>query len=188
MVATHYVSRVSLQREKVESFDRYPFSLAAVRTLDHLDLHPKLTFFIGENGSGKSTLLEAIAVAWGFNPEGGTRNFNFGTRVSHSELERYLRLSKGIPGPRDGFFLRAESFFNVATEIERLDTEPAAGPRVIDSYGGKTLHEQSHGESFMALLLNRFGGKGLYLLDEPEAALSLQRQLAVLSRIHDLVI
>jgi predicted ATPase len=187
MVATHYVSRVSLQRLKVESFDRYPFSLAAVRTLDHLDLHPKLTFFIGENGSGKSTLLEAIAVSLGFNPEGGTKNFSFGTRTSHSVLHQYLRVAKGVQKPRDGFFLRAESFFNVATEIENLDKEPGSGRRIIESYGGRSLHEQSHGESFLALLTNRFGGRGLYILDEPEAALSPQRQLAVLSRIHDLI-
>lgn len=131
--------------------------------------------------------MEAIAVAWGFNAEGGTKNFRFGTRVSHSELEQYLRLSRGVKRPNDGFFLRAESFFNVATEIEKLDAEPAISPPVINSYGGRSLHEQSHGESFMALLLNRFGGNGFYLLDEPEAALSPQRQLAVLSRIHQLV-
>src|SRR5512134_802546 len=111
MIRRQYLTRVSLRREKVESFDRYPFSLAAVRTLDHLDLHPKLTFFIGENGSGKSTLLEAIAVSLGFNPEGGTRNFSFGTRTSHSVLHQYLRIAKGVQKPRDGFFLRAESFF-----------------------------------------------------------------------------
>ena len=169
------------------SFEKYPFSLPAVRNLDVLKLHPKVTFFIGENGSGKSTLMEAIAVAWGFNAEGGTKNFRFGTRVSHSELEQYLRLSRGVKRPNDGFFLRAESFFNVATEIEKLDAEPAISPPVINSYGGRSLHEQSHGESFMALLLNRFGGNGFYLLDEPEAALSPQRQLAVLSRIHQLV-
>lgn len=187
VITRRYISEIRLRREDVPSFDRYPFALPALYHLDVLQLNPQVTFFIGENGSGKSTLLEAVAVSWGFNPEGGTKNFRFGTRASHSELERYLRFSKGIPAPRDGFFLRAESFFNVATEIERLDAEPAAAPPVIDSYGGKSLHEQSHGESFMALLLNRFRGKGLYILDEPEAALSPQRQLAVLSRIHDLV-
>ncbi|HKY08029.1 MAG TPA: AAA family ATPase [Candidatus Binatia bacterium] len=187
MITRQYISELRLKREDVPSFDRYPFRLPAVFHLDVLELHPQVTFFVGENGSGKSTLLEAIAVAWGFNPEGGTKNFRFGTRASHSELNQHLRLSKGISKPRDGFFLRAESFFNVATEIERLDAEPAPAPRVIDSYGGKSLHEQSHGESFMALLLNRFGGHGLYILDEPEAALSPGRQLAVLSRIHDLV-
>jgi predicted ATPase len=186
-LATQYLRQVRLRREIVPSFDRFPFSLPAVRGLDALDLHPAVTFLVGENGSGKSTLLEAIAVALGFNPEGGTRNFRFGTRDSHSELHHYLRLSKGIARPRDGFFLRAESFFNVATEIERLDKEPSMGPPVIDSYGGKSLHEQSHGESFLALMTHRFGGQGLYLLDEPEAALSPQRQLAVLSLLHDLV-
>lgn len=187
MISTQYISRISLQREKVESFDRYPFSLPAVRSFDSLVPHPKVTFLIGENGSGKSTLMEAIAVSMGFNPEGGTKNFNFGTRTSHSNLADYLRIAKGVRRPKDGFFLRAESFFNVATEIEKLDDEPALSPPIIDSYGGRSLHEQSHGESFMALLMNRFGGKGLYLLDEPEAALSPQRQLAALARIHDLV-
>src|SRR5262245_14743307 len=184
---TPYVLGVKLRRDTVATFDEYPFCLPAIRHLDTLDLHPRVTFLVGENGSGKSTLLEAIAVAWGFNAEGGTKNFSFGTRISHSELEQYLRLSKGVRRPKDGFFLRAESFFNVATNIEEMDKEPAPAPAIIDSYGGRSLHEQSHGESFMALLMNRFGGKGLYILDEPEAALSPQRQLAVLSRIHDLV-
>nr|UKE83034.1 AAA family ATPase [Pectobacterium sp. PL152] len=123
----------------------------------------------------------------GFNPEGGTRNFNFGTRTSHSRLSHFLRVAKGIKKPKNGFFLRAESFFNVATEIERLDSELSFGPPVINSYGGYSLHEQSHGESFMALLLNRFGKEGIYLLDEPEAALSPCRQLAALARMHDLI-
>ncbi len=186
MISTQYLSRISLKRDEVESFDRFPFYLPAVRCLDQLELHPKLTFFVGENGSGKSTLLEAIAVSLGFNAEGGTKNFRFGTRPSHSDLHRFLRIAKGFRRPRDGFFLRAESFFNVATEIENLDAGPG-GPPIIDSYGGQSLHEQSHGESFLSLLMNRFGGNGLYILDEPEAALSPQRQLAVLSRLHDLI-
>ena len=188
MISAQYVGRVSLNREKVDSFDRYPFSLPAVRALDYVELHPKVTFFVGENGSGKSTLLEGIAVNLGFNAEGGSKNFRFGTRRSHSELHEYLRVSKGHRRPRDGFFLRAESFFNVATEIENLDAAPSFGPPIINSYGGRSLHEQSHGESFLALMTERFGGHGLYILDEPEAALSPQRQLAVLSRIHDLVL
>jgi len=188
MVSTQYITEVRLKREDVPSFERYPFCLPAVRHLDVLELHPKITFFIGENGSGKSTLLEAIGVSCGFNPEGGSKNFRFDTRVSHSELHNYLRLVRGVRRPRDGFFLRAESFFNVATEIERLDSEPAPGaPPIIKSYGGRSLHEQSHGESFLSLLTHRFGGHGLYLLDEPEAAMSPQRQLAVIARIHDLV-
>ncbi|WP_370663651.1 AAA family ATPase [Massilia brevitalea] len=164
----------------------FPFTLPAVRSLARLALHPRVTFFVGENGSGKSTLLEAIAVAMGFNAEGGGRNFNFATRASHSALHEQLRLVRGIATPRDGYFLRAESFFNVSTEIERLDRE-GVGPRIIDSYGGKALHEQSHGEAFLTLFMERFGGKGFYILDEPEAALSPQRQLAMLSRLHDLV-
>src|SRR5579859_6109334 len=123
--AEHYVLSVKLRRDKVGSFDDYPFSLPVVRHLDALELHPSVTFLVGENGSGKSTLLEAIAVAWGLNPEGGTRNFRFGTRVSHSVLNEYLRLVRGVKRSRDGFFLRAESYFNVASEIERLDEEPA---------------------------------------------------------------
>jgi predicted ATPase len=188
MISSQFASRVTLQREKVDSFDRYPFSLPVVRQLEQIELHPKVTFFVGENGSGKSTLLEAIAVCLGFNAEGGSKNFRFGTRRSHSELHEYLRIAKGVKRPRDGFFLRAESFFNVATEIENLDAEPGTGPSVIGSYGGRSLHEQSHGESFLALMTERFGGQGLYILDEPEAALSPQRQLAVLSRMHDLVL
>lgn len=187
MITSQFVSQVSLKREIIESFETYPFCLPAVRTLETLALHPKVTFFVGENGSGKSTLLEAIAISLGFNAEGGTRNFRFGTRKSHSDLHEFIRVGKGIRHPRDGFFLRAESFFNVATEIESLDAEPACGPPVIHSYGGRSLHEQSHGESFLTLMMNRFGGNGIYILDEPEAALSPQRQLSVLSLMHDLV-
>jgi predicted ATPase len=167
---------------------RYPFTLPAVRSLlNELSLHPQVTFLIGENGSGKSTLVEAIAVAAGFNAEGGTRGFRFSTRSSESGLHDCIRLVRGVRRPRDGFFLRAESYFNVATEIERMDAEPAPAPPVILSYGGKSLHEQSHGESFFALLQHRFGGHGLYILDEPEAALSPARQLAFLARLDELV-
>ena len=180
IVPTQFAGRVTLLRDRVDSFDRYPFSLPVVRTLDFIDLHPKVTFLVGENGSGKSTLLEAIAIALRFNPEGGSVNFNFGTRDSHSELHEYLRIAKGYRHHRNGFFLRAESWFNVATQIDELG--------VAEFYGGRSLHEQSHGESFMALLKNRFKPDGLYLLDEPEAALSPARQIEALSRIHELVL
>lgn len=183
----HYVLAIKLRRDKVLSFDEYPFSLPVVRHLETLELHPAVTFLVGENASGKSTLLEAVAVAWGFNPEGGTRNFRFGTRASHSVLHEYLRLVRSARRPRDGFFLRAESLFNVATEIERLDEDPGAGPPIITFYGNRSLHEQSHGESFLAVMIHRFGGHGFYVLDEPEAALSPSRQLAMISRIHQLV-
>lgn len=187
MISSQYLIDVTLNRSEIASFDRYPYNLDALRNFSQLKLHPKVTYLIGENGSGKSTLLEAIAVALGFNPEGGTRNFNFGTRESHSDLHRHLFVQRGIYRPSDGFFLRAESFFNLATNIEMLDAEPSMAPPIINSYGGKSLHEQSHGESFLALMTQRFGGDGIYILDEPEAALSPQRQLAILSRIHDLV-
>jgi predicted ATPase len=184
---SQYLLEATLKREGVSTFAEYPFHLNAVKNLHKLRFHPALTYVVGENGSGKSTLLEAIAVALGFNPEGGTRNFGFSTRQSHSELWKHLKLVKGIRRPEDGFFLRAESFFNVATNIEALDEEPVPAPPIIDSYGGVSLHEQSHGESFMALAMHRFGGKGLYILDEPEAALSPTRQLALLARIHELI-
>jgi predicted ATPase len=179
MRADQYVRSIELLRKDVPSFAEYPFSLPVFSAFEKLELHPKLTYFVGENGSGKSTLLEALAVSLGYNAEGGTKNFNFATHESHSTLHRYLRVVKGLAPPRDGFFLRAESFFNVATAVENLGVE--------NSYGGASLHAQSHGESFLSLFEHRFRGRGLYLLDEPEAALSPQRQLTVLSRIHNLV-
>jgi predicted ATPase len=179
-----FLLSASLLRDKVSSFSEYPFHLPAVRDLGTLTLHRNVTFIVGENGSGKSTLLEALAIAAGFNAEGGSQNFRFATRTSHSDLHRCLRLSRSHRRPRTGFFLRAESFFNVATEIDRLDK---IGAPLLGSYGGRSLHEQSHGESFMALLKHRFGPQGLYFLDEPEAALSPTRQMAALVRIHDLV-
>jgi len=174
--AAPFVRSIDLVRDTVEDLDAYPFALAAVRALDELPL-AAVTYFVGENGSGKSTILEGLAVACGFNPEGGSANFNFATRPSESPLHRHLRVARARR-PRTGYFLRAESFFNVATEIERLG---------VNGYGDRSLHEQSHGESFLALLDHRFGPNGLYILDEPEAALSPSRQLALLVRIHQLV-
>lgn len=174
----HYLRSVKLLRDQVESFDQYPFSLPIFRDLDELEFHPQVTFIVGENGTGKSTLLEAIAIAWGFNPEGGTRNFNFSTRNSHSQLHECIRLIRGIRKPKNEFFLRAETFYNLATQIDEL--------QVSLYYGGKSLHEQSHGEAFFATFMNKFKGKGLYLLDEPEAALSPMRQMAMILRMHDL--
>jgi predicted ATPase len=174
-------------RERVADATAYPFSIPAIAQVDGLALHPRVTYFVGENGSGKSTLLEGIAVAAGFNPEGGGMNFHFSTRSSESSLGSALRLVRSVRRPRTGFFLRAESFFNLATTIEQLDKEPSLGPPIIDSYGGRSLHEQSHGESFIALALHRFGPNGLYILDEPEAALSPLRQMSMLRRMRDLV-
>jgi predicted ATPase len=182
-----YLQAVELKRDRVPSFGEYPFDLPVVRELRRIEFTAPVTIFVGENGVGKSTLLEALAIAIGFNAEGGGRNFAFGTRPSHSDLHLYLRLVRPHLRPRDGYFLRAESFFNVATRIEELDQVPAPAPPIIDSYGGHSLHEQSHGESFLTLLQKRFAGAGLYLLDEPEAALSPTRQLAALARMNQLV-
>uniref|UniRef100_B0T4X0 AAA ATPase n=1 Tax=Caulobacter sp. (strain K31) TaxID=366602 RepID=B0T4X0_CAUSK len=159
--------------------DAYPFNLPVVRDLDTLAFHPRVTFLVGENGSGKSTLIEALAVAWGFNAEGGSRNFQLSTRASHSPLHQHLRCIRGALKAHDGFFLRAESFFNVASYVEDVG---------VSGYGHTPLHEQSHGEAFFALFDHRFRGDGLYILDEPEAALSPQRQLSFLARLHELVL
>ncbi len=180
-----FLQTVSLKGDPSRDWRAYPFCIPAIRRMGEVEFHPQVTFFIGENGSGKSTLLEAVAVGFGFNPEGGTRNFNFSTYASHSELWRHLRLTKGISRPKDGFFFRAESFYNVATEIEHLSKDGMGRP-IRESYGGN-LHTRSHGESFFALLQNRLGGHGLYLFDEPEAALSPLRQMAMLRRMRELV-
>ena len=185
-----YLMHIELLRERIPDAMRFPYTLPAVRGLEKLAFHPKVTFLVGENGSGKSTLLEAVAVACGLNPEGGGRNFNFSTRASHSPLDEAIRMARYPVEPRDRYFLRAESYFNVASEIERLDKNKPGdcpSPPIINAYGGVSLHEQSHGESFFALFRNRFGKHGLYLLDEPEAALSPKRQLHFLSILHEYV-
>ncbi len=163
--------------------DRYPFTLPVVAWLARsggLDLAPGVTFLVGENGTGKSTLVEAVAAAAGFNAEGGSQNFRFATRASESALGSRLILSWGTRKPRTGFFLRAESYYNVATEIERLDQDPGSPP-LLPAYGGRSPHDRSHGESFLDLVIHRFGPAGLYLLDEPEAALSVRGCLAPVS-------
>ncbi|AXX31025.1 AAA family ATPase [Actinosynnema pretiosum subsp. pretiosum] len=164
----------------------YPFALPVVTGLARsggLPLGPGVTFLVGENGSGKSTLMEAIALAAGLNPEGGSQNFAFATRATESALGDELVLSWSGRKPSTRFFLRAESYYNVATEIERLDRETP----LLQAYGGTSPHERSHGESFVDLVTHRFGPRGLYLLDEPEAALSVRGCLAVLARLAELV-
>ena len=176
----HFLHSVSFDRGSVAEWETHPFSVPAIRQFKNLELHSKVTFFIGENGSGKSTLLEAIAEKLGFNIQGGTKNTNMAVGEYTSPLTRCLRLSRTPIRPMDGFFLRAESFYNFATLID----EENYGTW---NYGGKSLHEQSHGESFLATMQHRLGGHGIYLFDEPEAALSPQRQLSMLVRLHDLV-
>lgn len=146
-----------------------------------------VTFFVGENGIGKSTLIEAIALRCGFNPEGGTRNFSFSTKNTHSDLWEYLTVVRSWRRPKDGFFLRAESFYNVSTNIDEMDEAGGLGAPVKNSYGGLSLHERSHGESFLAAVEHRFGGNGLYILDEPEAALSPGGILRLMANMNELV-
>ena len=153
---------------------------------NRLPFSSAVTFFVGENGTGKSSLLEAIAVAYGFNAEGGSRNFAFSTNDTHSELCDHITIAKKAH-PRDGFFLRAESLYNVATNIDYMDSLPAFSGPLIDGYGGVSLHKRSHGESFLAIVQNRFRGNGLYILDEPEAALSPMRILTLMTEIRSLV-
>lgn len=173
-----YLLHASIHPDFEPNYDEYPFRIPAVRELGKIEFHENVTFFVGENGSGKSTVLEAIAVALGFGPEGGTKNVQFRTVDSVSPLHGALRIARGVPKPRDGYFLRAESFFNVASYMDELG--------FTDSYGG-SLHARSHGESFMAVLLKKLRGNGIYFLDEPEAALSPSRQLVALRAIHALV-
>jgi predicted ATPase len=182
--------RLSTVRAAVNALvTSYPFDVPAIATFDSLEVRSRVLFLVGENGSGKSTFLEALAQACGFGPEGGSRNIAFSTRPQSDRdngiteegmvaLANALRLT-WRKKQRDGFFLRAESFFNVASHLERSG--------LLESYGGRSLHTRSHGESFLALFAERFGGNGLYLLDEPEAALSPARQLALLVRMHDLL-
>ena len=178
-----YISdiRLSEMPSKSSYLNRLPV-VEHLKRCGRIELHKPVTFVIGENGTGKSTLLEAVAVAAGFNAEGGSRNFNFATKETHSELYRCISLSKR-DYPKDGFFLRAESFYNVATNIDELNYDGA----LLRSYGDISLHEQSHGESFLSLVLNRFRGDGLYILDEPESALSPMRLLSLIAVIHELV-
>ena len=180
---TKFIREIKIRKDEIPE-DSYLREIPAICSVNTVRFEKPVTFFVGENGSGKSTLLEGIAVAYGFNPEGGTRYFNFSTKDTHSELSQAVSVLKGIKRPRDEFFLRAESFYNVATQIDEYEREQG---QYLKYYGGKSLHCQSHGESFLSLVQNRFLGGGLYLLDEPEAALSPQRQLTLLYLIHELV-
>lgn len=185
-----FIRSIRIDKKALSAAGSYAADLPWLRYLegDSIPLTSPVTFFVGENGSGKSTLLEAIAVVAGLNPEGGGKNFSFSTRESHSDLCQYMTLVRSAERRwKDSYFLRAESFFNVATNIEEMDRIPAPSRKIIESYGGRSLHEQSHGESFFSLMVNRFGGNGLYILDEPEAALSPARQIAMLHLMKDLV-
>ncbi|KXB71752.1 AAA family ATPase [Peptoniphilus sp. DNF00840] len=173
-----------INREDLKEYS-YLRNIPSLKNFQGIKIEKPVTFFVGENGSGKSTLLEAIAIALGLNPEGGSKNFNFATKETHSELGKLLEIARGPRREEDGFFLRAESFYNLATEVEELAS--SGFTNFYDSYGGKSLHDQSHGESFRFLILNRFRPRGIYLLDEPEAALSPTSQMSLLCIIDELV-
>lgn len=169
-----FIREITIDWDKIDS-SSYLRDIEAINHLDSLKFEKPITFFVGENGSGKSTLLEAIAVCYGFNPEGGTKNYSFSTYDSHSDLYEAIRLSRGYRKPSHGYFLRAESFYNVATkEMEYTDAR----------HPSMQYHRQSHGESFLSLAQNQMSPNGLYIFDEPEAALSPGRQLTLLMEIH----
>jgi len=190
MTSANYISSILFDNELDKN--SYLNGLPVIKFLSkerELSFSSNVTFFVGENGTGKSTLLEAIAVAYGFNAEGGSKNFAFSTNATHSELFEHITIAKRGYA-RDGFFLRAESLYNVATNIEQLDSEEyefVDPPMVIEGYGGISLHDQSHGESFLSIVQNRFFGNGLYMLDEPEAALSPMKLLSLMAEINELV-
>lgn len=181
-----FLRGVRLERERIET-QGYPFSLPIFKGFDELTLTKPVTFLVGENGSGKSTLIEGIAIAAGFNPEGGATTFRFETEATHSSLFEALRPIRGAYRPKDGFFLRAETAYQLSSYVDEIARSNPDPERFYASYGGRSLHEQSHGEAFLSLMLHRFRDGGLYVLDEPEAALSPMRQLTMLARMHELV-
>ncbi|WP_372630331.1 AAA family ATPase [Cohnella sp.] len=179
-----YLKEVTILQDRFPSRGGYPFSVPALRKTDRLRFEAPVTFFVGENGSGKSTLLEAIAWQCGFHTGGGGVNQIYELENSEAAFGPYIRLS-WLPKVRNGFFLRAESFFDFASHLDREAREqPRYRDEIYASYGGRSLHEQSHGESFLSLFRSRFGKQAIYLLDEPEAALSPARQLNLLSILH----
>ena len=177
------IKKIVFEREEVKDFSKYPFNIEVIKNLEELEFTSPVTFLIGENGIGKSTLIEAIALSLGLPAEGGTENFQYNTKNTVSELHKYLRIYT-YNHPKMKFFLRAESFYNFSTEQERLIDEN--GFHNLERVYGGRLHECSHGEAFLKLVKNKFTDHGLYILDEPEAALSPQRQLSLLYLIDKL--
>jgi predicted ATPase len=173
-----FINKIFLNKDKIPNQEMYPFNIECIKNFSKLELNKRVTFLVGENGIGKSTFMEALAITQGLNPEGGTQNFMFKTKDTHTDLWKYLNCYTNYRRPKTKFFLRAESFYNFSTEMERLVDEEGWKSLEKD-YGGR-LHECSHGESFLKVVQNRFSEDGLYILDEPEAALSASRQLSLL--------
>lgn len=178
-----FITKIELLRDRIQSYEEYPFNIEIIKKFNELKLSKPVSFFIGENGIGKSTFIEALAIACGLNPEGGTENFHFKTKDTHSQLHNYLRVSK-FKKPIRKFFLRAETFYNFSSDVDKIAESDTS---IYDYYGGKSLHDCSHGEAFLQLMHYKFKEKGLYILDEPEAALSPQRQMTLLCYINQLV-
>ena len=181
MAENIYLRRVKRDERAQWDVSIYPFNIPVIKRFEELEFKKSVTYIIGDNGSGKSTLLEAIAMLLGINPEGGSKNFNFHTVNTHSKLSESLRMVRASLNYSDTFFFRAESFYNVSSEIDRL------GKDIYKYYGGKSLHEQSHGEGFISLIENRLKSRGIYIFDEPEAALSFQNQLIFLCWIKQAI-
>jgi len=179
MLNTQYVTSIKFISDSIMKEKEYPFSLPVIKKLKSIEFSNSLTIIAGDNGTGKSTIIEAIAFKYGFNLEGGSRNFNFETKKINSMLGECMKIARGYRKPKDAYFFRAESFYNLASNIDEIG--------VTGSYGGISLHNQSHGESFFSLFLNRLRGEGFYLFDEPEAVLSPQRQLAFVARMNELI-
>jgi predicted ATPase len=174
-----YLKYLEVKNQEQIDWSSYPFSIPAIADLDKIEFHPDVTFFVGENGAGKSTALEAIALSLGFSEEGGTKSVMLNTATTASRLSAHLKSIKSFRNPTDSYFLRAESFYNIASYMDEVG--------YLGGYGGKSIHERSHGEAFMILLTKKFQGNGLYLMDEPEAALSPSKLMAAMAAIHSLV-
>ena len=177
--AKPYLKEIQIQRPPDNFVISHPFNIPAIQKLERLTFHADVTFLVGENGSGKTTLLEGIAIAMGFSPEGGTKNVQLNTAKKASSLSEFIKTIKSYKQPADHYFLRAESFYNVATYMDQS--------KYLQAYGGKSLHEQSHGEAFISVILNKLTGSGLYIFDEPEAALSPSRLFTAMAAIDQLV-
>ena len=181
-----YLKSVDIYKDEIPR-NNYIHNLSVIKNFKKIEFKKPVTIFVGENGLGKSTLIEGVATKWGFNEEGGSRHFNFKTRQTESDLNKYIKIIKGPYRAKDGYFLRSESLYNVASNIDDLDEVKCDAPPISLAYGGKSLHNQSHGESFLSIFFKRFMGNGLYILDESEAALSPVSQMSLLIRINQLV-